>query len=61
MLVEMACDVKWIRESLDEIKETHDELEECVRKLEGWRREHASKEDRTRPNIGAFLLRLFGL
>lgn len=61
MLFEVACDVRWIRESLNEMKETHDELEERVRELEGWRREHAGKEDRPRPNIGAFLLRLFGL
>lgn len=61
MLFEVATDVKWIRESLNEMKETHDELEERVRELEGWRREHAGKEDRPRPNIGALLLRLFGL
>ncbi|TAJ43632.1 hypothetical protein [Methanofollis fontis] len=61
MLFEVACDVKWIRESLDEIKETHDELEERVRELEGWRREHAGTEHRPRLNIGALLLRLFGL
>lgn len=66
MLVEVATDVKWIRGSLDEIKETHDELEGRVRELEGWRREqdaagNSSDRRESRLSIGALFLRFLGL
>jgi hypothetical protein len=66
MLVEVATDVKWIRVSLDEIKETHDELEGRVRELEGWRREqdaagNSSDRREHRFSLGALVFRFFGL
>lgn len=46
-IIEMHRDIKWICQTLGEMKETDEDFEDRIRKLEGWQAEKTGADRRT--------------